>query len=447
MKKVFVFILCVCVLLFSVPFASAATDHYQTFSHHDIPDPCLYYYQTSNSSSYATITGVSNNKYKQWSYVTPVNSTIAFYSGFRANPLALSIGNPMQISCDYFYLNSNGFNYMIVCSDDFASSIVDFLTTSQSTISVQDYFDLLLDPSTRDSGVFFSGVKYQTTSSTPTSPVCNYTVPSGYNGKVNIFFISVLPGARSGNTYLQRIGDIYLDPIGSSIPLFEEQQYRDDVIGSDKEGNESGLAGIFKKITQLPGQISGFLSGLGDRLLGSDEEGRESGLKGILKKIKDLPETISNKIKGLFIPEDGFFEHYKEQFDLLFTDHLGALYQVDGIIVDIISHLVNFNPPSFSDNNPVHDIAIPVKKVYINADSDSWAVSGSDPGDGESSEFTLIPSNSSDGMYHFDLSFLAESPYSTIYGIYKAVVSCVILFLMFLFARHQYDRFIGGNTG
>lgn len=446
MKKFFIFILCVCVLLFSVPFASAATDHYQTFSHYDIPDPCLYYYQTSNASSYATITGVTTDRYKQWSYVTLVNSVIAFNSVVSARPLAITFGNPMQISCDYFYLNSNGFNYMIICSDNFASGISQFLTTSQGDVKVQEYLDILLDPTCRETDGFLFGVKYQTTSSTSSSPVCNYTVPSGYNGNLHIFFISVLPGARSGNTYMQRIGDIYVDPIGSSIPLFSEQQYRDDVIGSDEDGHESGLAGIFKKIKQLPGQISGFVSGLGDRLLGSDEEGSESGLKGILKKIKDLPETLANKIKGLFIPDDDFFEDYKSQFIQLFEDHLGVLYQAPEMVISVIRELVAFDPVTgLLPQN--YDIKFPAKSFYIEVDSaaeeNQFDIS-EDPFTDDDSEFILLPDNGDDGFYHVDLSFLASNPYSTLYSIFRAVTTVVLIISIIYFCIYKFNEILRG---
>lgn len=336
--------------------------------------------------------------------------------------------------------------YYMICSYDYFNSFYAELS-SHINVSLKEYLDTLYSIQTdlRGTNLWCYVSRYENVSASQSTLLsCTFTIPPNYTSdRIAVCVFSSIDSVHTSSQCLLQLFPIYVYPVGDSIRLLEEykidQQFRSDLIGSDEAGEESGLKGIFKKISQLPGQIGTFITGIGDRISGFFTD--------LKNKLSSLFTQLVENIKGLFIPPDGFFDDYKDQFDELLTDHLGALYQVDGIIVDLISHIVEFDPPSFSDEDPDFDIAIPVKKVYINADSDNWGVSASDPDDDDASEITLIPANATDGMYHVDLSFLEESPYSTIYGIYKAVVTCIIIFLMFAFARHEYDKFIGGNTG
>lgn len=62
------------------------------------------------------------------------------------------------------------------------------------------------------------------------------------------------------------ISNIRLVPTGATEYLYQDKIFQDDVIGSDEDGNESGLKGILKKISELPLQIWSIITDLGDRI-------------------------------------------------------------------------------------------------------------------------------------------------------------------------------------
>lgn len=371
---------------------------------------------------------------------------------FYGNSFELSSNLWTTLDCDF---------YVIACSLEVGALIKNLLTVEEDSLnrSLEERMDYLVshrDDLNSSDRLFYDIQKYSvsTLSGRSINPVSlRFTVPSDYaDDKICYFFIQTYDAGehdRIGYTHQWGLSSICLDPFGSSyIPVMEYRnniQYRNDIIGSDVDGQESGIKGIFKKISQLPGQISGFVSGLGDRLMGSDEEGSESGLKGIVKKIKDLPETLANKIKGLFIPDDDFFEDYKSQFIELFEDHLGVLYQAPEMVISVIRELVSFEPVTgLLPQN--YDIKFPAKSFFIEVDSaaeeNQFDIS-EDPFTEDDSEFILLP-DSGDGFYHVDLSFLANNPYSTLYSIFRAVTTVVLIISIIYFCIYKFNEILKG---
>lgn len=52
------------------------------------------------------------------------------------------------------------------------------------------------------------------------------------------------------------LNNFSLVPIGSTVNLYGTEYFYEEVIGSDEDGNESGLKGILKKLTEIPSYIS-----------------------------------------------------------------------------------------------------------------------------------------------------------------------------------------------
>ncbi len=108
--------------------------------------------------------------------------------------------------------------------------------------------------------------------------------------------------------------NIKLTPIGETAFLYEDQQFQDDVIGSDDTG---GLKGIFKQLKELPNKFSGFITNLGDR---------------IGQFFTQLKDNLINGIKDLFVPDEQFMTDYSDTWKSLLSDRLGAVYQVINVI-------------------------------------------------------------------------------------------------------------------
>ena len=58
---------------------------------------------------------------------------------------------------------------------------------------------------------------------------------------------------------------------------------------------------------------------------------------------KKLVELILDGLKGLFVPEDGFFDTYFTDLKNWFSDRLGFLWTPFDIIIDILNKILNIN--------------------------------------------------------------------------------------------------------
>lgn len=85
----------------------------------------------------------------------------------------------------------------------------------------------------------------------------------------------------------------------------------------------------------------------------------EAGLlKKLINKIIELPSALSDMLKNFFLPDEEFIADYKNNFDTLFSEHLGALYQS----IDAFDNLYD----SFSSQVDSQDsIEMPVVNVSL----------------------------------------------------------------------------------
>lgn len=176
-------------------------------------------------------------------------------------------------------------------------------------------------------------------------------------------------------------------------------------------------------------------------VIGSNVPGQESGIKGILQKIKDLPQLIADKLKDLFVPTDEQLSDFQTKMKALLADHFGALYQSSDIISMFFQKLKDFDPYQ-PDSAAGYELKFKPHDFYINVDSDDEIFSDSDNG-GE--KISLIPVGS-DGYYHFSFAFLDSKPYKQIYTMYKAFVTVLFLIWGIYFCKRKYDSFLGGDV-
>lgn len=92
------------------------------------------------------------------------------------------------------------------------------------------------------------------------------------------------------------------------------------VIKIDKVDKSEGLlGGILGKITEL-------------------WQTAESGFANMVKGITELPQKlwdlISDGLKNLFVPDEEYMAEYKDKWDTLLSERLGAVYQVCDIVVN-----------------------------------------------------------------------------------------------------------------
>lgn len=236
------------------------------------------------------------------------------------------------------------------------------------------------------------------------------------NGPTFNFNVSVAPSVRdqivitfisySGNhnNFMLFPIDVTCTPYGDTLQDLKDNQYHQDVIGSDTPD-------------------------------------KESGLKGILAKIKALPGVIADKIKSLFVPTDSDIDTFKQNMSNLLSEHLGGVYQAGSILDSFLQKLKDFSPYQH-DNCADYDFRLPPFGFFVNPDdSDSGSIfSDSDNG---GSRFDLVPVGS-DGYYHVDFSFLDNKPYKQIYTVYKAFVTVVFILLALNFCKRKFDEILGG---
>lgn len=90
----------------------------------------------------------------------------------------------------------------------------------------------------------------------------------------------------------------------------------------------------------------------------------EETRKGIWATIKDLPNAFMNMLKGLFIPDDGYFEGWFNDLKLFFEEKLGFLATPFTIIIDFINRYLSLNPNEDIVIN-IPDISVPNFEDYI----------------------------------------------------------------------------------
>lgn len=159
-----------------------------------------------------------------------------------------------------------------------------------------------------------------------------FTVSSG--DKI-IFYLSSsasnLGGAYSSDEPLKdsSIFDTKSFTVGSSYTDEDKQKDYQDKISSSLEDQKQAIEentktnkNIFKKI----GDILSYINPFSENFFG-----------------KKLVELILDGLKGLFVPEDGFFDTYFSDLKDWFSDRLGFLWTPFDIIIEILNKILNIN--------------------------------------------------------------------------------------------------------
>ena len=133
-------------------------------------------------------------------------------------------------------------------------------------------------------------------------------------------------------------------------------------------------------------------------------------------RIQGFFDNLIESIKGFFIPQDGFFETVKQNFESLLSEHLGFLYEAPEMVVTIFNVVKDWNPPEQPTITlPAFDFDIGDDHIHL------W----------------------DEQVYTFD--FLSNQPWSTLYAFYKTFIFVLLSVAMINLAIKKYHSIIGGG--
>ena len=146
-------------------------------------------------------------------------------------------------------------------------------------------------------------------------------------------------------------------------------------------------------------------------------ENLDKSLGTLGDRIKGFFEDLANTIKGFFIPEEGFFDTVKQNFETLLSEHLGFLYQAPSMVTKIIQLFVDWQPSETPYLDfPAVDFDVAGTHVHL------W------------------------DEVHYTFDFLQNAPFSTLYAFYKTLVFCIVSLAMVNLAIKKYHNIIGGGS-
>lgn len=218
------------------------------------------------------------------------------------------------------------------------------------------------------------------------------------------------------------LSNIRLVPTGATQQLYSDKVFQNELLGSDEEGSESGIKGIFKKLSELPSQISSFISNLGTRI-GSF--------------FTQLKVNLLQGIKDLFVPSEEDITIFKDDMDELLSDHLGVVYEAPDLMVSFVKRLADFSPQRSDDMNDYY-IEFPSKTIYLTSDFSNDFISDTSSNGGE--VIPVVPDNTGQGTFRISFGLFNDKPYSTFYSIYNVFIIFFTILCFCNYAIRKYEK-------
>ncbi len=148
----------------------------------------------------------------------------------------------------------------------------------------------------------------------------------------------------------------------------------------------------------------------------SESEKKLDGILGWLEElwntISGLPQKIGESIKGIFVPPEGFFDSWKNQFSLMLKDNLGFIYQVPDLIIAIFEN--------------IRDIVNTNKEFNLSFPKVEFDLLGT--------HYVLFQETK------VDISFLRSDIWSTLYSMYKVMLHVMFSFALIKFGKTTLER-------
>lgn len=154
----------------------------------------------------------------------------------------------------------------------------------------------------------------------------------------------------------------------------------------------------------------------------SQQDESNTKQQGIWDTLKDIPNMIAEKIKGLFVPEDGFFEEHINEYQDFFSEALGVIYELPETVLKIFNDFVSFKPNTKNYGIQIPEVVLPVKTE-----------------NGKTEDLVIFEAQ----YYKFD--FLNDGPFATLYKFYRAFVWLVILLALISFSIKKFNELTTGD--
>ncbi len=133
----------------------------------------------------------------------------------------------------------------------------------------------------------------------------------------------------------------------------------------------------------------------------------EGWATAILHKLQSI-------VIGLFVPDENFIDNYKTDFDTLFAENLGLIYDASNFVSDVISEIETL---LFDSQD---------KELQLTFPGVEFEIAGND--------VTLFSSRT------VDFTFLSNGIFATLYGIYKVFLYLVFGVALIQFGIHTWER-------
>lgn len=152
---------------------------------------------------------------------------------------------------------------------------------------------------------------------------------TGYSGTWTSY--SGIVGYVTNNQLLS--GDGVAPQNGKQLP-FPNSQLQEE---KKTQGMISQLIQNIKDwFSNLIESMGNFFTELGNKI--------SSGFTALGDRIKGFFSQLVEDIKGLFVPSDGFFDEYSNNFELWAREHFGFLFETLEIVDTAINKYVSFSP-------------------------------------------------------------------------------------------------------
>lgn len=263
-------------------------------------------------------------------------------------------------------------------------------------------------------------------------------------GSQNLYlndFDLILHSSDLGSSYRIRLAFEVIGLEAANTPYLPYEISRFITL-QDLDSNAGWFQKIINTIKAVPDKLKLFFTQLGDRISGFFTDLKNSVVEqfnNVKQWFNDLGNTIKQKfnelgdsihvffvelkndiiegLKKLFIPQDGYFEQKKIELENWAKEHLGAVYQGTGLIIDFFKTLLTVSPKSPAITMPAIEF-----------------------------EFKGVSYHLTDPI-HYSFAWVNDSthPLFYIYKIYRGFVT-LLLFLTFIrYLQRKYNEIFGGG--
>ncbi len=254
------------------------------------------------------------------------------------------------------------------------------------------------------------GIHYNPAFNTNTPPLClcngfDIDVTDEKTGKLYQFFDNIRAWFNNLFQWLKDIRDNAVDGFKNIGSWFSD-------LGNNIKTWFSNLSNKLKDwFSSLGDRISSFFTNLWDNI--------SSNITNIKLSIQEWWQSVKDFFHSLFVPEDGYFDEYKNKFDLFLKDHFGLLYETTDFISEFMDYL------SYIDEE-LADPNVTIPKI-------SFSVQGHD--------FTVIPST----VWNLNNYIINNSILYKLFTMLQVLISAFFYYALFLFARSTFNKILNGG--